>query len=136
MTSDGLVRGFDHIHVNAPPGEQDNARWFYGAVLGLREVPRAQSVICDSGPLWFELGDGQQLHLTFEPLLHYTVSSGHLALRVRSVAAVLEVLRTNGFEAHTDGTARIPESRCFSRDPFGNRLEFVAYAAAGAIDAA
>lgn len=127
--NNSLVVGFDHIHVNAPPDEYDNARWFYGTVLGLKEVAVPQTIISDSGPMWFELGDGQQLHVTFEPSAHNSMSSGHLALRVSSVAAVLDVLKANGFDAHTDAISDVPESRCFCRDPFGNRIEFVAYAA-------
>jgi catechol 2,3-dioxygenase-like lactoylglutathione lyase family enzyme len=128
--NEDMVLGFDHIHVNAPPEAQENARWFYGTVLGLKEVAVPHTIISDSAPMWFELGDGQQLHVTFEPVSRNAVSSGHLALRVRSVAALLEVLGANGFDSCADLAAGAGEARCFCRDPFGNRLEFVEYASA------
>jgi len=134
--SEPLVSGFDHIHVHAPPEGRENARWFYGALLGLTEIAANEAILSDSSPLCFELADGRQLHVTFGPSPGSSPLPGHLAFRVESAAAVRDRLRANGFDAHTDAGADPHDVRCFCRDPFGNRLEFVERAAARVCGAA
>ena len=119
-----MVLGLDHINVTAMPGEYENVRWFYGTVLGLREIVRSYP-LPESGPLWFTLGNGIELHVDFDGVPHNHNSTRHVALRVRSLEAVTEALRSNGFDIATDGATRTGACRCFCRDPFGNRLEFV-----------
>lgn len=127
--SEGLILVLDHATVWAPLDRREDARWFYGSVLGLPEAPRGSGVLDDSGPLWFALGDGHYLLVTFEPV-PLGAAAGSLALRVSAVSTVADALRANGLDAHvgsvTDGNCR----RCFCRDPFGNRLEFVEYLSA------
>ncbi len=134
--SERLVIGFDHIHLVAPPEKQDDARWFYGGVLGLREIPVPESVLADSAPIWFEVGGGQELHITFEAGPSNRAGAVYLALRVRSIRTLIEALKANGFEAWSDGMSGPEGSRCFCRDPFGNRLEFVDQSSLPAVGAA
>ena len=35
------IYGIDHVQIAMPPGEEAQARAFYGDILGLREVPQA-----------------------------------------------------------------------------------------------
>ncbi len=123
--SEPLISGFDHVRVHAPPDGRENARWFYGGLLGLTEIAVPETILSDSSPLRFELADGRQLHVTFGPASGGSPAVGHLAFRVESATAVCDRLRANGFDAHTDAGANPHEVRCFCRDPFGNRLEFV-----------
>ncbi len=137
MVDDVSILGFDHIHINVPPDERDNARWFYGSVLGLRELAVPQAVISDSAPLCFQVGPAQELHLTFEPTTYNANGWGHLAWCVESIEALLERLNANGFDVHADGAAGPGERRrFFCRDPFGNRLEFAEAAVAEAREVA
>jgi len=123
--SEPLISGFDHVRVHAPPDGRENARWFYGGLLGLTEMAVPETILSDSSPRRFELADGRQLHVTFGPASGGSPAVGHLAFRVESATAVCDRLRANGFDAHTDAGANPHEVRCFCRDPFGNRLEFV-----------
>ena len=58
--SDGIV-GLDHVQVAAPPGCEDDARRFYGELLGLEEIDEAAAA---GSPwrLWFRVGV-QELHV-------------------------------------------------------------------------
>jgi len=34
------VERLNHVHITGPPGCESKARWFYGELLGLREIPK------------------------------------------------------------------------------------------------
>ncbi len=129
--SDSLVCGVDYVHLIAPPDRREDARWFYGSILGLREITGSQCVVTGSSPLGFALGEGCQLRITFEPVPRNSRATSHLALRVNSLTAVVENLKANGFEASVGSMSDGSGWRGFCNDPFGNRLEFVEYASAG-----
>lgn len=114
------ITGIDHVQVAAPAGCEDAARAFYGALLGLEELPKPDALQARGG-CWFRAG-GQELHVgvadRFTPAL-----KAHPGF----VAADLDGLRARldgaGIETRSDES--IPGSRrFFAADPFGNRLEF------------
>ena len=35
-----MITGLDHVQLLMPPGEEDKARYFWGMLLGLEEVPK------------------------------------------------------------------------------------------------
>jgi hypothetical protein len=80
----------DHVQVAMPAGEEHRAREFYGAVLGLPELPKPGNLAARGG-LWFAVGP-RQLHLgvdaDFRP-----AGKAHPALRVRDLALILERCR-------------------------------------------
>lgn len=121
-----LVWALDHITITAPHEQQDNVRWFYGNILGLQEIEVPSHVAGDK-PIWFRVGRNQELHVSFESPVQNTIAPRHVGLKVRSVQKVVEALRSNGFDVSADLAGR-GAARCFCRDPFGNRLEFVEYA--------
>ncbi len=45
----------DHVQLVIPAGEEDQARAFYGDVLGLAEVPKPAHLAARGG-VWFEAG--------------------------------------------------------------------------------
>ena len=47
-----MISGLDHVQVAAPPGCESEARAFYGALLGLTEVPKPASLAARGG-VWF-----------------------------------------------------------------------------------
>ena len=124
---DDAIVGLDHVQVAAPPRCEEDARAFYGELLGLEEIPKPR-LLALRGGVWFRVG----MHK-----LHVGVTDGfvparkaHPALRVRSVEA-LEALAARLEELDVDVTwadpAEIPgASRFFVDDPWGNRLELVA----------
>ena len=116
-----MVLGFDHMQVTAPRAEEERAKDFYGGVLGLPELPKPVT-LAGRGGAWYQCG-ALQLHLGLEDDFH-PQRKGHPAFLVRDLEAVRGRLEGAGMPVIVD--AQIPGYRRFeSRDPFGNRLEFL-----------
>jgi len=119
-----VVEGIDHVQLACPPGGEDEARRFYGDLLGLREIEKPEP-LRSRGGVWFECGASQQLHLgvddPFAP-----ARKAHPALLVESVPALEDLAaRLPGVRWDQD----LPGYRRFyADDPFGNRLELLARA--------
>jgi catechol 2,3-dioxygenase-like lactoylglutathione lyase family enzyme len=121
--SDPVV-GLDHAFLTIPTGAEDDARGFYGELLGLEEI-RKPAGLGPSG-LWFQAGC-QELHLgAYDD--HAAAERPHPGFRVESVTALEELarrLKASGVETKWD--ERIEGRRRFYvRDPFGNRVELLA----------
>lgn len=54
----------DHVQVAAPRGCEDEARRFYGVLLGLEEIDKPEELRARGG-VWFRCGE-QQLHIGVE----------------------------------------------------------------------
>jgi catechol 2,3-dioxygenase-like lactoylglutathione lyase family enzyme len=113
----------DHVQVAAPPGSEDEVRRFYGALLGLEEIPKPESMRT-SGGVWFRVGS-QELHIGIEKEFA-PARKAHPGLRVEP--SELDVLAARVAEAgapvHWD--ERYPGIRRFyTADPFGNRIEIL-----------
>ena len=116
-----LIQGLDHVQVVVPRAEEEKARFFYGQVLGLPEVPKPD-VLQKRGGAWYRCGS-QQLHLGLDESA-VPSSRAHPAIEVSD----LETLRLRLEEAGMPiiEEVPVPDFRRFStRDPFGNRLEFL-----------
>jgi catechol 2,3-dioxygenase-like lactoylglutathione lyase family enzyme len=119
------VVGIDHVQVAAPPDCEQQARSFYGGLLGLRELEKPD-VLSTRGGCWFACGH-QQLHVgvsdAFAP-----ATKAHPALVVRdaeTLAVLLAELAAAGYATRPD--VELPGvARGFVDDPFGNRIELVA----------
>ena len=119
----GVIVGLDHVQVAAPPGSEAEARAFYGRLLGLDELQKPGS-LAGRGGAWFACG-AQQLHVGvdagFTP-----AGKAHPALLAADLAAVAERLTGAGAAVHWD--EEIPGvARFYTEDPWGNRLELLAY---------
>jgi catechol 2,3-dioxygenase-like lactoylglutathione lyase family enzyme len=116
------------VQVAAPPGCEEQARAFYGGVLGLPEIEKPEALAARGG-CWFACGK-QQLHVgvsdAFAP-----ATKAHPALAMIDAEA-LEVLIAElgaaGYETRRD-VALPGLARAFVGDPFGNRIELVALVA-------
>ena len=120
----GLV-GLDHVQVGAPAGGEEQARAFYGGLLGLAEQPKPP-LLAARGGVWFALGS-QGLHVGIDPA-HAPPAKAHPALRAADGAA-LDALaaRLQAADCPVQWDDAIPGTRRFyTLDPFGNRLEVVA----------
>ena len=113
---------FTHIdHCSVLITELAAARAFYVGVLGLTEIPKPKTF--DFVALWFQLADGQTLHL-LQRGGPDTRSPRHFALRVPDIAAARDHMRAHGVAMQETGP--IPHcDRFFVSDPDGNRIEII-----------
>jgi catechol 2,3-dioxygenase-like lactoylglutathione lyase family enzyme len=115
------IAGIDHVQLSMPAGGEDEARRFYGEVLGLREVAKPPELAGRAG-CWF-VGTSAAIHLGAEDGFHPLVKA-HPAFLVRDLAATREVLAGAGIAISEDPSG-LPVRRCYIHDPFGNRIELV-----------
>jgi len=115
------ILGIDHVQVAIPADGEARARAFYGEALGLREIAKPEG-LAGRGGAWFACG-AQGLHLGID--LHFAAQrKGHPALLVADLAAMRARLAAHGAPIAED--APLPGfARCFTSDPFGNRLELL-----------
>ena len=115
------INGLDHAQILAPPGSEEEARAFFGGVLGLEEVPKPPR-LAERGGVWFACGP-QQLHVS--PDAEFTPARrAHPAFRVEDLESLRARLEEVGV-AQTDDDAIPGVRRFYVHDPFGNRLEFM-----------
>lgn len=113
-------RRIDHVQVCIPPGAEEQAREFYGRVLGLEEIEKP-APLKKNGGLWFKVAD-LQLHVGVEETV--AASKRHPAFEIEDARAVRSYLERHGVrtrdETDVEGVVR------FSLfDPFGNRIELL-----------
>ena len=122
----GAIVGLDHVQVAAPAGCEDDARRFYGALLGLDELEKPP-LLAARGGVWFGVGK-QQLHVGvadgFAP-----ATKAHPALRISSRAALDRLaarLEEHGIDVRWGDPEEVPGgARFFVDDPWGNRIELL-----------
>jgi catechol 2,3-dioxygenase-like lactoylglutathione lyase family enzyme len=113
------VLGIDHVQIAAPRGREDEARAFYGGLLGMPELEKPEP-IRGRGGCWFAAG-AQELHVGVEEPFA-PARKAHPGLVVSGLDVIRARLRDAGVEFHDD--AKIAGlDRLFVHDPFGNRLE-------------
>jgi catechol 2,3-dioxygenase-like lactoylglutathione lyase family enzyme len=118
-----MIAGIDHVQLAAPPGCEEEARRFFGGVLGLDELPKPGPIAARGG-VWFQCGS-QQLHVGVEEGFaparkahpSFAVDGGE---RLDALAARLAAAGTTvAWDEDIAGVARF-----HAEDPWGNRLEF------------
>ncbi len=115
------ISALDHIQLAIPVGAEDQARAFYGDVLGFIEVEKPDYMKARGG-LWLKSGS-VNLHLGVEESFR-PAQKAHPALVVDDLAAYEAKLRALGHEIKPDKP--VPGFiRFSSHDCFGNRLEFM-----------
>lgn len=117
-----MIVSIHHVQVCAPPACASAARAFYGDLLGLREIEKPPA-LAPRGGVWFEFGDGRQLHIGVEPNF-VAPRKAHPAFTVSGLDALREKLKQAGY-AVTGDDDFIGYNRFYVQDPFGNRIEFV-----------
>lgn len=118
------ILGIDHVQLAAPPGCEEEARRFFGGVLGLMEIEKPPALAARGG-VWFGAGE-QQIHVGVEKGF-VPASKAHPALlvepsRLDSVAARL---KHDGAPVAWDDELA-PLRRLYTADPWGNRIELIA----------
>jgi catechol 2,3-dioxygenase-like lactoylglutathione lyase family enzyme len=120
-----VIVGLDHSFLTIQKGGEDEARGFYGDVLGLEEVQRPEG-LQRTGGVWFQAG-GQELHLGTDDA-HLPPKRPHSGFRVGSPAELDELaerLISNRYDVEWDDRIE-GRKRFYTRDPFGNRIELLA----------
>ena len=118
------VVGLDHVQLAAPPGCEEEARAFYGGLIGLEEVAKPEPLRARGGA-WFQAG-AQQLHIGVEDAFA-PARKAHPALRVRDDALEALAARLTDAGVAVTWDDAIPGTRRFyAEDPWGNRLELLA----------
>ncbi|HKD86793.1 MAG TPA: VOC family protein [Terriglobales bacterium] len=112
----------DHVQLAAPAGSEDEARRFYGEVLGMQEIEKPP-LLAKRGGVWFASGD-VQIHIGIEQDFR-PARKAHPALRCCDYGGLLRTLAAVGIEVQEVND--IPGvCRAHVNDPFGNRIELVA----------
>ncbi len=117
-----MILRIHHAQITIPTREEDAARAFYCGILGLKEIPKPESLIARGG-FWLELGE-TQIHVGTENGVDRKSSKAHVAYLVED----LDSWRTRLEKDHVQiiEGIEIPNYRRFEfRDPFGNRVEFL-----------
>jgi len=110
-----------HVLLTIPPGKTRVARGFYAGLMGMEEMEKPASM--PNAGCWLRMGDFE-LHLAeddpFTP-----AERGHPGVLVDDLDALAQRLESGHIQVTWDD--RFPGHRRFYvRDPFGNRLEFLA----------
>jgi catechol 2,3-dioxygenase-like lactoylglutathione lyase family enzyme len=116
--------GFDHVQVCCPKGREDDARAFYGGVMGLPEVEKPEPLRARGG-CWFRVGQ-QGLHVgVLEPF--FPAPKAHPAFRLRDREALDQLVQRLERAGYGVDWADEPiaDARCKVIDPFGNMLELL-----------
>jgi len=117
-----MVTQLHHVNVTVPPELEAVTREFYGAVLGLEQVPKPAAAR-QSGA-WYQIGKAQ-LHLSVEHEPPGSLSSRHICFRVSDLGAAEKAFREAGVEIIPDPRPVPGTPRFYVRDPGGNQLEIV-----------
>lgn len=115
----GTFLGIDHVQIAVPVGEAGRCREFYVDLLGLEPIERPLTSMRSF--LWVRAGR-QEIHFREDPDFRAT-SFAHPGFLVSDSAVLAACLSDAGYEVRI-GDAVGP-NRFHTRDPFGNRLEFI-----------
>jgi catechol 2,3-dioxygenase-like lactoylglutathione lyase family enzyme len=110
----------DHVQIAAPAGCEQQARSFFGGLLGLEEIEKPEP-LRSRGGCWFRVGS-RQLHIGVEKEFR-PATKAHPAFGVNDTEGLFEKLSGAGVRCLWDdapGNVR----RFYAEDPWGNRLEF------------
>ncbi len=114
------INRLNHVQVSIPRGAEDEAREFYGKLLGLEEIEKPE-VLKANGGLWYSVAD-VQLHIGVEDAL--PPSKRHPAFEVENIEGIRAYLQERGVRIKDEPS--VPGMNRFSFfDPFGNRIEFM-----------
>jgi len=113
--------GFDHVQLAAPKGCEDEARRFFGDLLGMPEIEKPEA-LRKNGGCWFACGP-VQIHIGVEADFA-PARKAHPAFLVQNVGALRDRVLAHGLTV-LDDTQIKAVKRFFLADPWGNRLEFM-----------
>lgn len=118
-----FLTGIDHIQVAAPPHTEEQARSFYGELLGMQEIPKPENLKARGG-CWFQCG-AQEVHIGVQ--VDFTpAKKAHPGFTVHALQQLKDRLLAADYIINEEPPIAGRE-RFFTNDPFGNRIEFLAF---------
>lgn len=118
-----FLTGIDHIQIAAPPDSEELARKFYGEILGMREIPKPENLKARGG-CWFQCGV-QEVHIGIQA--DFTpAKKAHPGFTVHALPQLKIRLEAADYMISEEPPIAGCE-RFFTHDPFGNRIEFLAF---------
>lgn len=123
------ILAIDHVQLAMPAGGENEARRFYTEVLALDEVPKP-ATLTGRGGCWFTSSDRKvHVHLGVETDFR-PATKAHPAFLVADLDGLRQRLTDSGAQI-VDDTSIPGVDRCYTSDPFGNRIELVSSAGGG-----
>lgn len=114
----------DHVQIAAPPGCEEEARRFFGGLVGLPELEKP-APLRGRGGVWFAAGS-RQLHVGVEAdFAPARKAHPAFALPAADLDPLAERLEQAGVAVSWD-TSLPGARRFYCQDPWGNRIEFLA----------
>ncbi len=117
-----MISRLHHVQITIPSDGEAIARAFYLDLLGLIEIPKPDSLKARGG-FWISLA-GQEIHVSCEDSVNRLATKAHIAYEVSDLEFWRLRLQKAGFEVF-EGVPIPGFERFETRDPFGNRLEFI-----------
>lgn len=115
------IAGLDHVQLAMPPGGEDEARRFFGGILGMEEVAKPYQ-LSGRGGAWFRSGT-THIHMGIEEDFR-PQTKAHPALITAELDELAVQLTGAGHRVEWD-EALPGRRRLYTVDPFGNRIEFM-----------
>ena len=115
-------------HISVTVTNLEGAKAFYGAVLGLREIPRPAFPFPG---VWYALMGDVSLHVTVKPEMpfrapeRFDTRDPHFALAVADADDIEARLRASGRPYHDFTDTPSGLRQLFVQDPDGNMIEFI-----------
>jgi len=130
------ICAIEHMQMAMPPNEEEQARAFYGKVLGIPEIPKPADLALRGGA-WFEQGalnvspeaapatalSKLKIHLGVEKDFR-PASKAHPALLVEGLDDLSKRCEQLGHAVISDEPLE-GYHRVYVSDPFGNRIELM-----------
>ena len=131
-----MLKRVDHLNVQVPPEKEDEAKHFYGEILGLSQLTKPDNLgrsgahYCLSEEPWYEPHLGIARGASVVDIGLNQALRNHLGFQVDDLAAARQAFEAAGIEISGADPARSEErdfyqERFFVRDPGGNQLEIM-----------
>lgn len=115
------ILALDHVQLAMPAGGEEDARRFYGALLGLSERTKPDN-LATRGGCWFGHG-AVRVHLGVEADFR-SARKAHPAFLVDDLTDMRKTLELAGCHVVEDEPLE-GYDRLYVYDPFGNRIELM-----------
>lgn len=114
-------KAVDHVQLAAPKGSEEQARRFFGGLLGFEEIEKPAE-LKKRGGAWFKFGLCQ-IHVGIEePFI--PARKAHPAFEIEDIEGLKQHLSSSGVDFTEDDN--LPgANRIYVNDPFGNRIELL-----------
>ena len=119
------ITEFNHVQITVPSSAEQASKHFYGAILGLEEIPKPANPLSprSKAGAWYRC-DSVELHLSVEDLPgDNRASRRHVCFMVTDLTEAEATMREAAIEIIPDNQPIEGWRRFYVRDPGGNRIE-------------